>query len=169
MRIWNSFCISYLRAWKAATGGKGLLKIDPHGLEQKHGVVFCHIHILLCILSHFGKVSAPTRRVWEETWRSGWMQRAALCKLECCTLCQIAAVTILVCRVKAGVCGFHLLWEVVGYFFGISQNYTSFSIGKFYWLEMWRYCALLLLYVEGIRKMVRFAARKVPRWKSHRE
>lgn len=106
---------------KQPLGIQSLLNIDPHGLEQKRGMVSCHIHIHLWILSYFGKVSAPAWRVWEETWRSGWIQRAALCKLECCTLCQITAVPILVCRVKAGACGFHVLWKVAGWFSGLSQ------------------------------------------------
>lgn len=40
-------------------GKKSLLDLKPHGLEQKHGMVFCHIHIHLWVLSHFGKVCAP--------------------------------------------------------------------------------------------------------------
>lgn len=146
MIIWNSFWISYLRTWKAAIAEKSLLNLDPQGLEQKHGMVFCHIHIHLWILSHFGKVSAPAWRVWEETWRSGWIQRAALCRLECCALCQITALTILFCRVKAGVCGFYLLWKVAGCFFGLSQ------------LELFKFLRRKIL-LTGNRKVLCFICR----------
>lgn len=80
-----------------------------------HWTVFSAVCINAWIVLHLQRYMLWYEK-WEETWRSGLIQRKALCRLECCAF---FAMKFLVCEWKIRTHGFHLSWKSCIMFFGI--------------------------------------------------